>query len=181
MFNCIRSKKVNESENAVYTQLSVCVSPLGQLCYACTGTGMVTTYPSMVLEGSLPMLSSPGPTDREKSTLTMTSTGPLAMTWVRTPPSVSKVNLHVLFNSSSQIFLWTSCLADPPSASSTNTLTVPPLDVSKRSNVRCSSDGLMPGSLHPGSSQREPPHLCLCLLQHCLLSSPQCLKRPSMV
>lgn len=89
-FNCIRSKKVNESENAVYTRVSVCVSLLAQLCYACTGTGMVTTYPSMVLEGSLPTLTSPGPTDREKSTLTMTSTGQSATTWVRTPT----VGLH---------------------------------------------------------------------------------------
>lgn len=47
-----------------------------------TGTGTVTTYPSMVLEESSPTRSSPGLTDRERSTLTMTSTGRWGMVWV---------------------------------------------------------------------------------------------------
>lgn len=47
-----------------------------------TGTGMVTTYLSMVLEESLPTPSSPGPTGRERFTSTMTRTGRWGMMWV---------------------------------------------------------------------------------------------------
>lgn len=42
---------------------------------AYAGTGMGTTYHLMVLEESWPTLSSPGHTEREKSTLTMMRTG----------------------------------------------------------------------------------------------------------
>lgn len=51
---------------------------------ACADTGMGTTCRSMVLGESWPTLSSPGLTEREKSTLTTMSTGQWATMWVRT-------------------------------------------------------------------------------------------------
>ncbi len=64
---------------------------------ACVGTGMGTTYRSMVLEESLPTPFSPGHTEREKSTLTMMSIGQWATMLVSTFEVLWKLKLHLIW------------------------------------------------------------------------------------